>query len=191
MREITSGLLSLEESARRLSRTCLQRLQMLELNEVQPGIKALRILATDRSSFLIGNVSKLALKLVQEEWVKLPDLVANIDEIVLGSCHCELLIRYGLPCKHHLLQAYRTGQPLPRSLLHPRWWLDGPAITAVDWQPTYGHEQQLVLLPKGKDIASAAVQLIEGRDALGPEAQSRLDNTFLQSSYHYATDRTA
>jgi hypothetical protein len=38
----------------------------------------------------------------------------------------------------------------------------------------------LVLLPKGNDIASAAVQLIEGRDALGPEAQSRLNNTLLQ-----------
>ena len=87
-----------------------------------------------------------------------------------------------LAWKHHLLQAYQTGQPLPRSLLHPRWWLDGPAITAVDWQPTYGHEQQLVLSPKGKDIASAAVQLIEGRYTLGPEAQSRLDNTFLQAA---------
>jgi hypothetical protein len=39
-----------------------------------------------------------------------------------------------------------------------------------------------VLSPKGKDIASAAVQLIEERDALGPEAQSRLDNTFLQAA---------
>ena len=48
-------------------------------------------------------------------------------------------------------------------LLHPRWWVDWPAITAV--------EQQLVLSPKGKAIASAAVQLIEGRDALGAEAQ--------------------
>jgi hypothetical protein len=59
--------------------------------------------------------------------------------------------------KHHLLRAYQTGQPLPQSLLHPRWWLDGPAITAVDWQPTHGHEQQLVLSPKGKEIASVAV----------------------------------
>jgi hypothetical protein len=47
---------------------------------------------------------------------------------------------------------------------------------------TYGHKQQLVLSLKGKDIASAAVQLIEGRDALGPEAQSRLDNAFLQAA---------
>ena len=80
MREIASGLLSLEESARRLSQTCLQRLQMLELNEVQPEVKALRILTTDRWSFLIGNVSKLALKLVQEEWIKLLELVTNMDD---------------------------------------------------------------------------------------------------------------
>ena len=39
-----------------------------------------------------------------------------------------------------------------------------------------------MLSPKGKDIASAAVQLIEAREALGPEAQSRLDNTFLQAA---------
>jgi hypothetical protein len=68
---------------------------MLELYEVQPGVKALRILTTDGWSFLIGNISKLALKLVQQEWVKLPDLVAN--EIELGSCDCEILVRYGLP----------------------------------------------------------------------------------------------
>jgi hypothetical protein len=39
-----------------------------------------------------------------------------------------------------------------------------------------------VLSPKGKDIATAAVRLIEGPDAVGPEAQSRLDNTFLQAA---------
>lgn len=38
-----------------------------------------------------------------------------------------------------------------------------------------------MLSPKGNDIAGAALQLIEARDMLGPEAQSRLDNTFLQS----------
>ena len=60
MCEITSGLLSLEESAKRLTQTCLSRLEMLELDEVQPGVKTLRILTSDRWSFLIGSVSKLA-----------------------------------------------------------------------------------------------------------------------------------
>ena len=162
----------------------LVRLEMLELDEVQPGVKTLRILTSDRWSFLIGSVSKLALAKAKEEWAKLPSFEseAEVTGTNLIDCSCELLLRYGLPCKHYLLQAYQTGQPLPRSLLHPRWWLDGPAITAVNWQPTCGHEKQVVLSPKGKDIASAAVQLIEGRDALGPEAQSRFDSTFLQAA---------
>jgi hypothetical protein len=69
MREITGGLLSLEDSSQAIQ-MCVQRLRMLELDEVQPGVKALRILTTNRWSFLIGNISKLALKLVQQEWVK-------------------------------------------------------------------------------------------------------------------------
>jgi len=36
-----------------------------------------------------------------------------------------------------------------------------------------------VLSPKGNDLAGAALQLIEARDTLGPEAQ---DSTFLQST---------
>jgi hypothetical protein len=79
-------------------------------------VKALRILTADRGSFLIGNIGKLAPRLVQQEWVKLPDLVAN--EIELGFCYYVLLVRYGLPCKRHLLRAYQAGHPLPRPLLH-------------------------------------------------------------------------
>jgi hypothetical protein len=48
MREITSGLLSLEESAKRLTQTCLSRLEMPELDEVQPGVGTLRILTSDK-----------------------------------------------------------------------------------------------------------------------------------------------
>jgi hypothetical protein len=54
-------------------------------------------------------------------------------------------------------------------------------IKISKWIPIYGEEQALVLSPKGNDIAGAALQLIEARDMLGPEAQSGLDNTFLQS----------
>ena len=67
MREIINDFLSLEESAKRLTETCLQRLEMLELDEVQPEVKTLRILTSDRWSFLIDGVSKLALMKVKEE----------------------------------------------------------------------------------------------------------------------------
>jgi hypothetical protein len=39
-----------------------------------------------------------------------------------------------------------------------------------------------MLIPHSSCSSSAAVQLIEARDALGPEAQSRLDNTFFQAA---------
>jgi hypothetical protein len=177
-------LLSLEESAKRLAQTCLQRLQTLELDEVQPGVKTLRTLNADTWSFLIGSVSKLALKLVKDEWAKMSEFAIEINDDLPDSCECELLQRYGLPCKHHLLLGYQTGQPLPRLLLHPRWWLDGPPITVSNWQPSYGEQRQVVVSPKAKenDIAGAALQLIEARDDLGPEAQSRLDNTFIQTA---------
>jgi len=42
--------------------------------------------------------------------------------------------------------------------------------------------QTLVLSPKGNDIADPALQLIEARDTLGPEAQPRLRNAFFQST---------
>jgi hypothetical protein len=182
MRMITSGLLSLEESAKRLTQTCLERLQILELDEVQSKVKALRTLTSDRWSFLIGSVSKLALAKIKEEWAKLPAFESEVTDTNLTDCRCELLLRYGLPCKHYLLQAYRTGQPIPRSLLHPRWWLDGPVIKTGKWTPIYGQERTLVLSPKGNGLADAALQLIETRDTLNPEARSRLDSTFIQST---------
>jgi len=80
MGEITSGFLSLEESAKRLAQTCLQHLQALELDEVQPPTKTFRTLAGDRWSFLIGSVSKLASKLVKEEWEKLGNEMAGVTD---------------------------------------------------------------------------------------------------------------
>ena len=45
-----------------------------------------------------------------------------------------------------------------------------------------GKNRLLCFRLRENDIAGVVLQLIEGRDMLGPEAQSRLDNTFLQST---------
>lgn len=44
---------------------------------------------------------------------------------------CPLPIRYGLPCKHWLYQAVAEQVPIPLSLIHPRWLLDGPLVLTV------------------------------------------------------------
>jgi hypothetical protein len=87
MREITSGLLSLEESAKRLAQTCLERFQTLELGGVQSGVKTLRTLSADRWNFLIGSVSKLALIKVKEEWAKIAEFVSGVADTNLTDCN--------------------------------------------------------------------------------------------------------
>jgi hypothetical protein len=78
-------------------------------------------------------------------------LVATINESIdLGPCECELLYRFGLPCKHHLLRAARTGEPPPRTLLHPWWWLHGPPVQQLHWEPF------LWAIASGCDIPTAA-----------------------------------
>jgi len=36
---------------------------------------------------------------------------------------CTLLVRFGLPCKHKLLQVVEDQVPIPYTLLYPRWLL--------------------------------------------------------------------
>src|SRR6266516_2184437 len=100
MREIINGILSLEESAKRLTQTCLQRLEMLKLNKIQFGVKTLCIFTSDKWSFLINSVSKLTLMKIKEEWTKLSVFESESTNINTTDCSCKLLLRYDLFCKH-------------------------------------------------------------------------------------------
>ena len=40
-------------------------------------------------------------------------------------------------------KACQSGLPLPKSLVHPRWWLKRPTIRHNRWAPFYGREQAL------------------------------------------------
>jgi len=81
-----------------------------------------------------------AIKKVEEEWHSLE--TDYLQGIPLGDRKCEILEQFGLPCKHHLLRAFLSGTPIPRSLLHPRWWLQGPAILQLGWKPSYSEEEE-------------------------------------------------
>ena len=101
--------------------------------------------------YLIGQVSLEALNRIQPEWEELKPFVANLHNLInLGPCECEILLRFHLPCKHYLLRAAQTGQAIPRSLIHPRWWLKGPAITLRDWVPIYPEEEPINYLAKDR-----------------------------------------
>jgi hypothetical protein len=61
----------------------------------------------------------------------LADAISSGEAEELGFDHskgcefkCELPARYKLPCKHWMLRYFYAGDPLSRSLFHPRWFLD-------------------------------------------------------------------
>src|SRR5207248_10998319 len=107
---------------------------------------------------------------------------AGTTDLDLGPCGCQLLLRYSLPCKHYLLRACQTGIPLPKSLVHPRWWLKGPTIRHGRWVPFYGQEQPNVLSPRRRDVYKAVQDVMAVRERLGPEEQARFDFQYLRAN---------
>jgi hypothetical protein len=49
----------------------------------------------------------------------------------------ELPARYCLPCRHWRYASVVEETPLPLSLFHPRWHLDGPAVLQNRWVMTW------------------------------------------------------
>jgi hypothetical protein len=183
LKKVTNGQLSLEDSASAISTKILSILKDLSMDEDRALIDT--DLALDMNAFrdLVNVVSIDAIRRIEKEWLLLHELTheAGTTDIDLGPCECELLLRFSLPCKHHLLQACQSGTPLPKSLVHPRWWLKGPTIRSDAWRPSYAQEQQLVLSPKRKDIYKAIQDVMLVRDRLGPEEQSRFDSQYLRA----------
>jgi len=92
-------------------------------------------------SFVIGQVTKYTFQKVAGDWEVCKQAVSTgtANLLILEECQCELLLRYSLPCKHHLLHTYEAGLLILCSLFHPRWWLDSPSIlkTFLQWKPYY------------------------------------------------------
>ena len=89
----------------------------------------------------------------------------------LGDCHCQIFLRYSIACRHYLKRIYERGQPIPRSLLHPRRWLQSPITRFKDWRPQYPEEE-----PIDHTAASSPVEDVWViRDKLHDEEQARFD----------------
>ena len=96
--------------------------------------------------------------------------------IKLGPCRCELLLRFGLPCKHYLERIYHTGQPIPRRLVHLRYWLQGPAIRSTDWQPQASREEPVAYAePMRAETESIGQEILDIRRHMGAEETARYD----------------
>ena len=81
--------------------------------------------------------------------------------------------------------AFETGDPISRSLIHPRYWLAGPAIHVRDWQPRYP-EQAPVDYMSGDilQISNSGQRLAEIRNTLNVEEVSCFDTQIERSQLH-------
>ena len=75
-----------------------------------------------------------------------------------------------------LERIYHTGQPIPRLLVHPRYWLQGPAIRHTNWRPRYPGDERITYEDPVRTAAeSTALELASIRRQMEPEEGARFD----------------
>ena len=85
-----------------------------------------------------GIITLPAIALINQQWQL---LITNPQ----GKCTNQFRKQHLLPCAHNLQTTWSMGIPIPKSLVHPRWWLDGHILKDREWKPTY-EPVQVVLL---------------------------------------------
>jgi MULE transposase domain len=191
LRQTSNAQLPLEESIRRLIRKLEQVYRDLATDEDLSRTKAAGAVDMKVFGALVGSVTIYAIDKLRTEWSSVLCTIA--DQGTLGSCDCEILRRYGLPCKHYLYPIAQKGIQIPRSLLHPRWWLGGPVVRRGTWgekawRPLYAEEDNsLPISPKRKDVYRKIADVFEQRERLPTEARSRFDDQILAASERLQT----
>jgi len=122
LKALLNQQLSLEEATRRLGSTILSVIKKQAIAESQEGKNLPRTLDSKAFAYLVDHITKFAISKISAEWeaTKVAVVDNSLLPIFITCTECELMLRYSLPCRHHLAQACLTGQPIPKSLIHPR-----------------------------------------------------------------------
>lgn len=68
---------------------------------------------------------------------------------------CELPLRWRLPCRPCMYPAFIYQVPIPASLIHPCWFLDGPSQLETPWKigfsPTHDAQKAQSTIPEPED----------------------------------------
>lgn len=194
IKQILNHQLLIEESTRRLGTSLVSSLRTLTREEANEGEVMPRLL--DRAAFrnVVDYITRYAVDKVSVEWEQTK---AAVDQGVLDygdysptNCGCELLIRWGLPCRHFLLLSYLRGSPISKSLFHPRWWINGPPVIDTEWKPTE-FTQELPLSPPRplpapvtvkNALTNVALQTLNIRDQLQGIAQAEFDQALFRAN---------
>lgn len=199
-KQILHKHLSLEEASRRLGETLQSKFRELAAEEAESGSKLPRTLDQGPFRYLSDTITFYAINKISSEW---EDTKKGLSDGTLrpttSPCStCELLIRFGLPCRHYLVAPCHDGIPIPRSLFHPRWWINGEKIQIATWTPSYrtfalplspprpGPAPPIAppISPRRNEFTRRGLQTLEARDGLQGYARHRYDiaNTIAQQN---------
>ena len=143
IKAILNTQVSLETAFNNIRSELRRMHHLIREKEEESRIKRPRAVDFMAFQLLIGRVTIWAMERINPEWVAAVATAERIrkreEKIFEGPCRCEVIVRFGLPCKHfhHLLRAAIESFPIPITLLHPRWRLDGPEVGTGGWQPHY------------------------------------------------------
>ena len=128
----------LDQAVLRLFEEMTRFIDRIAKAEMKDQITPRRMLSKSAFFVVRSQVASWALLKVCDQW----DMLAKKKDggEALGSCTCGLLERFALPCQHTLEYAYDEDIPIPLTLIHPRWWYNGPIQERDRWRPHYGHE---------------------------------------------------
>src|SRR5258705_2640901 len=174
MKQMVNGQLPLERSVQQLTQTVLRLIEDMENNREMDIKQYPRLAQVNTFRDLKMSITNYSLTKIALEWSVLCEL-APATLTALGECQCPLLHQFGLPCKHHLFHYYQTGSPVPRSLCHPRWWLNfNGAITITNWAPFTDYT--FIERERPKPIFTPVERRILAlREELNPENRHRFD----------------
>ena len=112
----------MKEATKRLREIIKTKFRELAEAEAAAANKLPRLTDLQAFKWLTDTVTFQAIDRLTSEWqaTKIGCQDGSLRAQLEPCTTCELLVRYGLPCKHHLRQVCLDGAPIPRSLLHPR-----------------------------------------------------------------------
>jgi hypothetical protein len=182
----------MEEASRRLGKTIQSKLRQLAEEEAQNGSKLPRTLDRRAFTLLADTISFYAISKISPEWEATKDGIAtgSLRPGISLCSHCELIMRFGLPCRHFLALPCQDGAPIPRSLVHPRWWINGEPIQIAEWVPSYrtfalpispprdpqSRPSNPYISPRRNEITGLGLQILEARESLTGYARTRYDS---------------
>jgi hypothetical protein len=131
-----------------------------------------RAVAIDEQAFVHLNrtVTQYAIELVNSQWTRLGD--------ILPDCTHQFREQYRLPCVHDLQAAYYRNGAIERSLIHPRWWVNGHIPPKKGWKPTEYMDIETPLQTSPQKISTQAQfhVLMSVRDQLPSDLRSEFES---------------